>query len=399
MHIIVNYLSLKSPVMKVFTCSAILILVVILYSCLGQTVHQSTKSTQYTAAELKKRYSSGQANWPKAELDESVKNNFQDIGHLPETPYPADNLYSKEKEKLGKTLFFDPRLSSSKQIACASCHDPDLAWTDNRTLAFGHDRQLGARNAMTIMNSSHIKNPFWDGRTNSLEEQAQMPVQDFKEMNEHIDIAVEKIAAIKGYEKLFSEAFGSKEVSKEKIGKAIATFERTIKSGSTKFDRFIDGNPDAYSDQEVQGLHLYRTKAQCINCHNTGYFSNNKFENDGTALLGSRQEDLGRYLVTLKPEDVGKFRVPTLREISRTGPWMHNGAFTPLMDVLTFYNGGNPEPTKKRSTVHKGIGLVSNKSKLLKPLNLTKAELEALESFLETLSSKINRTQPPALPQ
>ncbi|MEC5157465.1 cytochrome-c peroxidase [Chryseobacterium sp. MP_3.2] len=385
--------------MKTYILPLILFLFVIVYSCSGTAVHQPIKSTQYTAAELKKLYSSGQANWPIADLDETVKNNFEDIGHLPATIYPEDNLYSKEKEKLGKTLFFDPRLSSSKQIACASCHDPDLAWTDNKTLSFGHDRQLGARNAMTIINSAHINKPFWDGRANSLEEQAQMPVEDPREMNEHLNLAVGKISAIKGYEKLFIEAFGTKEVSKEKIGKAIATFERSIKSGSTKFDRFIDGDEEVYSDQEVTGLHLFRTKAQCINCHNTGYFSNNQFENDGTALLGSKQQDLGRYLVTLKPEDVGKFRVPTLREITRTGPWMHNGAFMPLIDVLTFYNVGNPEPSKKRSTVHNGIGLVSQKSKLLKPLNLTKGEMEALESFLETLSSKTQRLSPPPLPK
>lgn len=385
--------------MKTYILPLILFLSVLLYSCLGTPLHQPIKSTQYTPAELKKLYSSGQANWPKADLDETVKNNFEDIGHLPAVTYPEDNLYSKEKEKLGKTLFFDPRLSSSKQIACASCHDPDLAWTDNKTLSFGHDRQLGARNAMTIMNSAHIKKPFWDGRANSLEDQAQMPVEDPREMNEHLDLAVGKIGAIKGYEKLFTDAFGSKEVSKEKIGKAIATFERTIKSGSTKFDRFIDGDTEVYSDQEVTGLHLFRTKAQCINCHNTGYFSNNQFENDGTALLGSKQQDLGRYLVTLNPEDAGKFRVPTLREITRTGPWMHNGAFMPLIDVLTFYNGGNPEPSKKRSTVYNGIGLVSQKSKLLKPLNLTMGEMEALEAFLETLSSRTQRLSPPPLPK
>ena len=386
--------------MKTYPIFIIIFLFVILYSCLGQTkVHQAIKSTKYNTSELRKLYSSGQNNWPKAELDVSVKNNFVDIGHLPETPFPKDNLYSKEKEILGKTLFFDPRLSSSKQIACASCHDPELAWTDNRTLSFGHDRQVGARNAMTIMNSAHVKHPFWDGRASSLEIQSQMPVQDEKEMNEHLEVAVGKIAAIKGYEKLFNDAFGSKEVTEEKIGKAIATFERTIKSGPTKFDQFIDGNPDAFTDQEVLGLHLFRTKASCINCHNTGYFSNNEFENDGTSLLGSKQEDLGRYKVTGKAEDAGKFRVPTLREITRTGPWMHNGAFTPLIDVLTFYNAGNPEVEKKKSTVVNGVSIVSNKSKLLKALNLSKPELLALEQFLGTLSSRPRRLPPPNLPQ
>lgn len=373
--------------------------IVFLNSCNYTSVQKPIKSTRYNIKQLRKAYASGQENWPAPELHPNAKKDFQDIGHLPPVSYPIDNPYSKEKELLGKTLFFDPRLSSSKQIACASCHDPELGWTDNRTFSFGHDRQLGARNAMTILNVAYITKPFWDGRSNSLEHQAEMPVQDPKEMHEHIDLAVDKISKIKGYEPLFKKAFGSSDITKDKITKAIATFERSIKSGATKFDKFIDGEKDIYTDQEVLGLHLYRTKAQCINCHNTGYFSNNKFENDGTALLGSKQEDLGRYKVTLDPDDVGKFRVPTLREVSRTGPWMHNGAFTPLRDVLTFYNGGNPEVEKKRTTVVNGKTLTSQKSPMLKPLSLTKEELIALEAFLNTLSSRPQRMSPPELPQ
>lgn len=385
--------------MKFKTIICLIGTIVLLSSCNYTNVQKPIKSTRYNIKQLRKAYASGQENWPAPELHPDAKKDFQDIGHLPPIAYPAENPYSKEKELLGKTLFFDPRLSSSKQIACASCHDPELGWTDNRTFSFGHDRQLGARNAMTILNAAYITKPFWDGRANSLEHQAEMPVQDPKEMHEHIDLAVDKIAKIKGYEPLFKNAFGSNDITKDKITKAIATFERSIKSGVTKFDKFIDGEKDIYTDQEVLGLHLYRTKAQCINCHNTGYFSNNKFENDGTALLGSKQEDLGRYKVTLDPNDVGKFRVPTLREVSRTGPWMHNGAFTPLRDVLTFYNGGNPEVEKKRTTVVDGKTLTSQKSPMLKPLALTKEELIALEAFLNTLSSRPQRMSPPELPQ
>lgn len=380
----------------------ILFLAVVLlsfYSCNNTAVQKPIKSTKYNVNQLRRAYSSGQEMWPAPELHAEAQEGFQDIGHLPEVVFPKDNPYSKDKEQLGKTLFFDPRLSSSRQIACASCHDPELGWTDNRTFSFGHDRQQGSRNAMTILNAAFIGKPFWDGRANSLEHQAEMPVQDPKEMNEHIELAVDKIAAIKGYGNLFEKAFGSKEVTKDRITKAIATFERTIKSGSTKFDRFIDGEKDLFSNEEVLGLHLFRTKAQCINCHNTGYFSNNRFENDGTSLLGTKQEDVGRYKVTLDPQDAGKFRVPTLREITRTGPWMHNGAFTPLKDVLTFYNAGNPELEKKKSTLYQGVSLTSNKSKMLRPLQLTKEELVALELFLGTLSSRPVRISPPVLPQ
>lgn len=349
---------------------------------------------------LRKLYSSGDSkNWPKPTLDENSKIDFVDIGHLTEINYPQNNQYSKEKADLGKTLFYDPRLSQSNQIACASCHDPELAWTDNKTFSFGHDRQLGSRNAMSILNSAHATTLFWDGRAKSLENQASMPVRDTKEMNEHLDLAVDKIAKIKGYEVLFEKAFGSKTINALNITKAIATFERTIKSGSTKFDQFIDGKSEVYSDSEVNGLNLFRTKARCINCHNTGYFSDNKFENDGTSLLGTPQQDLGRYNVTKKLEDLGKFRVPTLREVARTGPWMHNGAFTPLRDVLTFYNAGNPEIKNKDIVTINGIKYKSPKSKKLQPLNLTKDEIEDLEAFLETLSSRPQRISVPVLPK
>lgn len=372
----------------------------LLFNCVStQQVHKPLEK-KYSIKTLRKLYSSGdQKYWPEANLEDDNKEGFEDIGHLPSVIFPADNKYSKEKELLGKTLFYDPRLSSSRQIACASCHDPELGWTDNRTHSFGHDRQVGSRNAMTILNVAFAKTLFWDGRAASLEDQAQQPVSNPVEMNEHLDLAVEKIAKLKGYEKLFINAFGSTHVTKENIAKAIATFERTIKSGPTKFDRFIDGDSSAFSNSEVNGLHLFRTKAACINCHNTGYFSNNKFENDGTSLLGTKLEDRGRYLVTKNTDDIGKFRVPTLREVSRTGPWMHNGQFTPLRDVLTFYNAGNPEIKNKNKTVINGVEYFSQKSKLLHSLNLSTSEIEDLEAFLETLSSRPQRISIPELPQ
>lgn len=252
---------------------------------------------------------------------------------------------------------------------------------------------------MTILNSAYATTLFWDGRAKSLEEQYLMPIQDPKEMNEHIDFAIDKIAKIKGYEPLFEKAFGDKIINKDRVAKAIATFERTIKSTPSKFDRFIDGEKDLFSDDEVMGLHLFRTKAKCINCHNTGYFSNNQFENIGTALLGSKNEDLGRYTTTKKPDDVGKFRVPTLREVGRTGPWMHNGAFTPLTDVITFYNAGNPEAQKRKTTTLNGKILISKKSEILEPLKLTKNEMKQLEAFLGTLNTRTKRIIVPNLPK
>lgn len=379
--------------------TTLLLLIITLSNCINIT-YKPTNNENKFVNKLRKIYSSKNYSlWPKPNLHPSVVQNFEDIGHLPNIPYPKDNPYTKEKSELGKILFYDPRLSKSQQIACASCHDPELAWTDNKTLSFGHNRQLGTRNAMTILNSAYATTLFWDGRAKSLEEQSLMPIQDPKEMNEHIDFAIDKIAKIKGYEPLFEKAFGDKIINKDRVAKAIATFERTIKSTTSKFDRFIDGEKDLFSDDEVMGLHLFRTKAKCINCHNTGYFSNNQFENIGTALLGSKNEDLGRYTTTKKTDDVGKFRVPTLREVGRTGPWMHNGAFTPLADVITFYNAGNPETQKRKTTTLNGKILISKKSEILEPLKLTKNEMKQLEAFLGTLNTRTKRIIVPNLPK
>lgn len=372
--------------------------ITLLNNCLQNRTYQEIKKKQTFIDQLRSAYSSGNiSNWPKPILDPS-KPVFSEIGHLPKVEYPENNPYSGEKASLGRILFYDPRLSGSNQIACASCHDPELGWTDNRKFSFGHDRQLGNRNAMTIMNVAYAKSLFWDGRAASLEDQAKMPIEDMREMHEHIDIATEKIVKVKGYEILFEKAFGDKKITKDRIAKAIATFERTVISPPSRFDKFIDGEKDALTNDEVMGLHLFRTKAQCMNCHNSGYFSNNVFENDGTSLLGSEDEDLGQYLITKKSSDAGKFRVPTLREVTKTGPWMHNGSFNTLSEIINFYNTGNSD-SKYRSTVHEGVTLHSEKSDMLKLLDLTKEEILQLEAFLGTLSTPTTRPVPPKLPK
>ena len=352
-------------------------------------------------SKLKQIYSSGDySKWPKPNLDSLVdKATFQDIGALPKMTYPKDNPFSEAKSKLGKTLFFDPRLSVSGQIACASCHNPELAWTDNSTRSFGHDRQTGARNAMTIINSGYAHKLFWDGRAKSLEDQARFPIADAVEMNEKLNIATDKIAEIEGYKPLFKEAFGNDSVTLKRIQYAIATFERTVNSYPTKFDKFVKGDSTQLSNQEVLGLHLFRTKARCINCHNTPYFSDNQFHNDGQTLFGTKNEDFGRYKVTKNKEDLGKFRTPTLREVTRTGPWMHNGHFPSLLDVVEFYNNGNPAPIQKKYLGTERDSLIPKTSPILKKLDLDKTEIDALLAFMETLSSNKGRTLIPTLPQ
>lgn len=351
----------------------------------------------YSVEELRRLYSGDPSNWPAPQIDPSVKDGFQDIGKLGRPSYPEDNPYSKEKELLGKTLFFDPRLSLSGQIACASCHDPELGWGDGRRVSFGHDRQTGKRNAMTIINTGFYETLFWDGRSPSLEDQAQFPVQDKVEMAHSLKAMVKNIKAIKGYKPKFKEAYGSEEITLDKIQKAIATFERGIVSNSSRFDSFVSGNSKALTDQEIKGLHLFRTKAGCINCHNTPLFSDNKFHNDGQALYGSKMEDFGRYHITKKREDIGAFKTPSLRETALTGPWMHNGNFPSLKDVIEFYNLGNPAPIQRHVQVDEAMRPIP--SPLLRKLNLTLEERQQLEAFLGAITTRTQRMAPPELPQ
>jgi len=349
----------------------------------------------YTPQELRDLYGSGnQSLWPKPHLFDEAKEGFQDIGVLPKPEFPASNPYSEAKEELGKKLFFDPRLSKSGQISCANCHDPELAWADGRRVAYGHDRQLGTRNAPTVLNIVYAKKYFWDGRATTLEDQAKAPIENPVEMNFHSRLAVKTIAKIKGYKEDFQKAFGNDKVTEENIVKAIATFERTIVSPKSKFDKFVSGEKDALTDSEINGLHLFRTKANCINCHNTPYFSDQKFHNVGLTYFGREYEDLGLYNISKKNEDVGKFKTATLREISQTAPYMHNGLFPNIRGVLNMYNAGMPDEKRNRESP-----LAPHKSKMLEKLNLTDQELTDLENFLNTLHSYKYKMRAPELPK
>lgn len=367
----------------------------ILVTAMGVSLLSFTNNEEPDIAALRKAYSSKDySQWPKAVLEEAAKKGFKDIGPLDSMPYPADNIPSAEKRDLGKMLFFDPRLSASGQIACGSCHEPQLGWGDGKRVANGHDRKTGNRNAMTLLNVGYYETLFWDGRAHSLEDQARFPVQDHVEMNLDIKEMEKKVRQFKGYEPMFQKAFGSTEINLEKIFKAIATFERSIVSPSSRFDLFVQGKSDALKDEEVLGLHLFRTKAGCINCHNTPFFSDNQFHNDGQTLFGSVNEDLGRYLVTRNTADVGKFKTPTLREVANTGPWMHHGNFPSLKDVVFFYDRGNPAPIQKKYQGDRD-SLLPKTDPMLKKLFLSNKEVDALIAFMQSITTTPRRMNTP----
>lgn len=369
--------------MKRFILLFFLMFIVVFFNSFSKII-RNQKS--FSIQELRKIYSNKNiASWPLPFIDKSVEEEYIEIGVLPKVKYPKNNPYSKEKAALGKKLFFDPSLSTSGQISCASCHEPQLGWGDGKRISNGDKRLQGKRNSLTIVNIGYAENFFWDGRAKTLEDQVHFPIEDSVEMNTSKEQAVENIIKNEKYLLDFEKVFGDKEITFEKIAKAIATYERTIVSTKTKFDRFILGESDIYTDQEVVGLHLFRTKAKCVNCHYSPYFSDQKFHDVGLSYYGRTYEDLGQYNITKKAEDIGKFRTPTLREVTATGPWMHNGLFNNLEGILNMYNVGMP--TLKRKPHQEKDSLFPAKSRLLHKLDLTKEEKKAVISFLKTLES------------
>jgi cytochrome c peroxidase len=338
-------------------------------------------------------YERSQDEWPAPHLSEGVPH--RPLALLPDAAYPEKNPHSEAKEQLGKRLFFDPRLSASGTLACASCHDPDLGWTDGRRRSVGHAGQQGKRNSMTILNVAFYDHLFWDGRAESLEAQALSAIRSPSEMSMGLDNLEERIAGTGDYRRRFEQSFGDPQVTAQRIAKALATFERGITSRSSDFDRFLQGDRDAMTERQIHGLHVFRTKARCMNCHNGALLSDNQFHNLGQSHLGRPSQDLGRFLVTGDTADVGKFRTPSLRDITRTKPYFHHGLITDLREVINMYNQGMPQVIPKKEDDNP---LLPEKSRLLKPLGLTEKEKGALLEFLRALSTRPPRPSVPALP-
>lgn len=344
---------------------------------------------------LRKVYSKPSSEWPKPTVDKGAV--FEELGELPPTPVDIKNDSVKKVIELGKILFFDPRLSGSNQISCSSCHAPDLHWTDGRQVSIGHDHLANIRNAPSLENVWFYKKLFWDGRANSLEEQAESPVGAHNEMHQDMKVLAKKLTKIKGYKPYFVDAFGSAQINNKRIFESLATFQRSIVSRRTPFDRFLAKDKKALTDQQIVGLHLFRTKARCINCHNGPLFTDNEFHNDGLTYYGRKYEDLGLYNVTKKPEDVGKFKTPGLRNVMKTAPWFHNGLFPDMDGVMNMYNVGMPNQRVRPEQVNDP--LLPKNDKLLRGLMLSNAEKDAVVSFLDALSSPTVLVRVEKLPQ
>jgi cytochrome c peroxidase len=333
------------------------------------------------AAELRIAYAKPPAEWPAPDLEPGVKHD--ELGLLPPVEHPKDNPHSREKVALGKKLFFDPRLSGSGQFSCASCHNPELGWTDGSQQSFGHDRQRTKRNTPSIMGTGYATTLFWDGRATSLEDQATGPITQSEEMNGSLEAVEKAVNTDPAYKKAFADVFKVDEVTIKEVTQALATFERSVNGGDSGFDRFLRGRKNSMSDAAVRGLHVFRTTGGCLNCHSGPNFSDNLFHDNGISNYGSRAQDLGRYEVTKNPKDVGAFRTMSLRNIERTGPYMHSGFFE-LDEVLRLYNKGMF--VIKRRDKEKDDPLFPTKSPLLKPRKMNRQDLDDLKAFLFSLT-------------
>ncbi len=331
--------------------------------------------------------------WPRPWIDSGV--HWKPLGAL-----PKDSIYLEwernDTVKLGKLLFFDPRLSSSNQISCSSCHDPDLAWQDGRRVSLGNDHLQGSRNTPSLLNVFIQKELFWDGRAPNLGSQAVQPLTEHHEMDMNLRKLPRKLGKIKGYREMFRKVYGTRKIDLAEITGALAAFEKTIRSRKNRFDRFVEGNYKMLSDQEIEGLHLFRTKARCMNCHYGTYFTDLKYHNIGLTYYGRKYEDLGRYQVTKRAADVGKFKTPSLRNLLHTRPWMHNGLFDNLGGIINMYNSGMHQLDNRVDRA--ADSLYPHTDTLLRPLYLTKEEKTSLLVFLKALNGVEYKMPRPELP-
>lgn len=261
---------------------------------------------------------------------------------LPPVIWPDDNPYSAPRVELGWYLFFDSRLSANGRVSCATCHPPEHAFAGGEPPPLGVTGKPLRRRAPTLINRAYGKSQFYDGRAATLEAQIPGPITDPNEMGTTPEAAAEAIAKIAGYALLFERAFGGTQISFDRITKAIAAFERTILSGNSPYDRFLSGDKNALSPKAKRGLQIFERSGECSECHSGYNLTNEKFASLG---IGPDQKppDLGLAGITGKRGDEGKFKVPTLREVEHTGPYMHDGREKTLDDVLEFYRkGGQP---------------------------------------------------------
>jgi cytochrome c peroxidase len=329
------------------------------------------------------------------------KNAYPPLAPLPPVPIPADNPQTPEKIALGKQLFWENRLSGDGSMPCVSCHMPGLGWGDGGQISRGYPGTKHWRNSQTVLNSAYYNKLFWEGNVTSLEGQAPAAAEGGVAGNGDRSTMEMRLRFIPEYVAAFKKVFGAEWPRMTHAYAAIAAYERTVVSDARKvpFDRYAKGDKKALNASQLAGMKLFNGKANCIQCHNGPLASDQKFYNLGLPDFSGFKDDTlyqvthrwehyqkgvseqkyrdadmdyGLYFRTKNPKDIGKFRTPSLREVKYTAPYMHNGVFTTLQEVVDFYDQGG--------------GQGSSKSPLLKPLNLSGKEKKDLIAFIEALS-------------
>jgi cytochrome c peroxidase len=300
-------------------------------------------------------------------------------------PQPADNLLTPAKVELGRVLFFDPRLSGDGTVACANCHNPGLGWSDGLKTGSGIGGHKLGRATPTIVNTAYNTQFMWDGRKKSLEDQALGPMKTAEEMRTDFTVVFARLSAIEGYRRMFAAAFPGEAIGEDTLAKAIASFERTVVSNDSRFDRWLAGDPRALSVAEWRGYQVFKDpeRGNCAVCHSGPNMTDNGFHNIGVASEGPPDE--GRYKIRAVASMKGAFKTPTLRDIALTAPYFHNGAATTLMDVVEHYVRGGDERSNLAPEIH--------------PLALSPREKDDLVAFMKSLTGSQPPLVMPALPQ
>jgi cytochrome c peroxidase len=296
---------------------------------------------------------------------------------------PSDNPLTESKVRLGRRLFFDTILSDDGSMSCATCHRPEHGFASPQVVSIGVNNARGERNVPTLWNRAYGRHFFWDGRANTLEQQALQPIENPKELASSVPAVIARLAADASYQEAFRQAFAGADdgfvesdltrlITAENLAKAIASFERTLVVGNGPADQFRASEYGALTAQQRIGMWIFESRGKCWQCHSGDHLTDDHFHNTGVGY-GREPRDVGRFGVTTRESDRFAMKTPSLRGISHSGPYMHDGSLATLRDVVSFYNqGGSPNDP----------GL----DPLIRPLELNDAEVDALAEFLRALT-------------
>lgn len=296
-------------------------------------------------------------------------------------PFPQDNAPSSDKIALGKSLFFDKRLSLDGTVSCANCHNPEYAFTDRKSVSTGINGQLAERNAPSLLNSAFLQTVMFDAHLKTLELQVIVPLQEPTEMGHNMKILIPKLRAIPEYQAAAKKIF-NRDFDAWVLTRSIAAFERSLISMNSPYDQYVKGDKKALNKSEQRGLKLFEEKLYCTSCHHAPHFTNHLAENNG--LYQSYGNDKGRFRINLDSADIGFFKTPSLRNVELTYPYMHDGSLKTLDDVIDHYSHGGNHP--------------KGQSKHIQSFNLSNIEREDLKAFLKSLTDTTYLTQFPRIP-